>query len=154
MTNFNEYLKYNSETGEIIWIKPTSKKIKIGQIAGSKDAYGYLVIHVQGKDYKAHRLAWYLHYGKWPINQIDHINGIKNDNKINNLRDVTNQQNHYNKKGHRENTYKYYSFHKGNKKWQVRASINGKQKHFGYFETEEKALQFIQNNVELFKGVV
>jgi hypothetical protein len=148
----NEYLQYDPETGVIIWIKPTSTKIKNGQVAGSKDAYGYLVIHVQGKNYKAHRLAWYLHYGKWPTNQIDHINGIRADNKISNLRNVTNQQNQLNRKGHRDKTYKYYTFHKRFNKWQVRATINNRRKHFGYFETEKKARQFVLDNVHLLRG--
>jgi hypothetical protein len=150
---FNEYLQYCPETGVITWIKPR-RKIKVGQIAGAINNNGYLQIKFNGKAYKAHRLAWYLHYGVWPTNHIDHINGIKTDNRIINLRDVTRSENMNNTQGHREKTVKYYTFNKFKQKWQVQASVNGKLKYLGYFETEEKALQFVENNVHLLKGVV
>lgn len=146
-----DYFEYNPETGVIIWIKSTSRKIKIGQIAGTVNNTGYLRISYQGKLYQAHRLAWYLHYGAWPTNNIDHINGVKTDNRINNLRDATQSTNTLNKKGHRENTYKYYSFNKEKQKWVVQASINGKLTYFGRFKTKELARQFIQHNIELFR---
>jgi len=149
--NFKEYLEYNSETGLITWIKSSAKKIKIGQIAGSLNDKGYIKIILNRKNYQAHRLAWYLYYGSWPTNQIDHINGIKTDNKISNLRDVTNKQNNLNKKGHREKTYKYYAFNKYSRKWTVQKQINGKQKYFGYFDTELEAKLFIQENPQIFK---
>jgi hypothetical protein len=152
MTNFNEYLQYNPETGVIICIKPRLH-VKIGDIAGTLRKDGYLIARFNGKQYLAHRIAWYLHYGVWPANKIDHINGIKNDNKINNLKYVTHKVNQNNQKCHRKKTVKYYTFHKQRNKWQVRKRINGKLTHFGWFDTEELARQFIQNNIHLFLGV-
>jgi hypothetical protein len=148
----NEYLQYNPETGEIIWIKKPSPKVYIGDIAGNLNSLGYLRMQFYGKKYLAHRLAWYLHYGVWPQNEIDHINGIKNDNRINNLRDVTRSENLLNLKSHREKTVKYYTFHKKNNKWQVQKHINGKYIHLGCFDSEELCRQFIQNNIHLFPG--
>ena len=150
--NFHEYLQYDPETGVIIWIKKPCKKIQVGNIAGNLNSDGYIHIRFYGKSYQAHRLAWYLHYGKWPTNQIDHINGIRTGNRINNLRDVTRSENQNNRKGHREKTYKHYNYDKNKQKWKVQKRINGKKTFFGYFETEEKARQFIQDNIQLFPG--
>jgi hypothetical protein len=151
--NFNEYLQYDPETGVITWIKPR-QKIQVNNIAGYIKPDGYLQIRFKGKNYYAHRVAWYLHYGVWPTNHIDHINGITNDNRISNLRDVTRSKNLLNQKRHREKTVKYYTYNKQSQLWKVQKRINGKKTFFGYFETEEKARQFIENNVHLFSGAV
>lgn len=93
------YLKYNPETGEIIWIDKPGKRVQIGNIAGGLNTsknQGYIQIRFNKKLYLAHRIAWYLHYGVWPQNYIDHINGIRTDNKISNLRDVTVKENNNN----------------------------------------------------------
>lgn len=148
----NKYLQYNPETGLIIWVSKPSTRVAIGNIAGNIDKDGYIIIRFKNKAYKAHRLAWYLHYGEWPKNVIDHINGIKNDNRINNLRDVTNQQNQLNKKIHREKTVKYYHYNKPTNSYYVMKRINSKMTYFGCFKTEELARQFIQDNIILFKG--
>lgn len=60
---------------------------------GSYDKGGYLILKVKGKQFKAHRVAWFLYYGSFPENVIDHINGIKSDNRISNLRDVEQKRN-------------------------------------------------------------
>jgi hypothetical protein len=153
MTNFNEYLKYNPETGDIIWIKKPNDRVQINNIAGNLKPDNYLSIKFKGKAYLAHRLAWFLYYGKWPKNQIDHINGIRNDNRINNLRDVTSRQNNLNRKSHREKTVKYYTYNKTKQVWIVQKRIEGKRTHLGCFDSEEKARQFVLDNIELFPGV-
>lgn len=81
-------LDYDKETGIITWIK-SRKNVIIGSIAGTLNLRGYWQIGINKKLYTAHRLAWLYEFGEFPLNLIDHINGVKTDNRINNLRDVT-----------------------------------------------------------------
>jgi len=78
---------YCSETGNLI-NKVSRIGVKAGSIAGTTRTDGYLQIRVNGKIYLTHRLVWLWHHGMWPKNQVDHINRVKNDNRIENLRDV------------------------------------------------------------------
>ena len=75
-------LHYNPEIGLFSWLIKPSDKIKIGSIAGSVDKDGYVIITLNSKKYRAHRLIWFYVYGKWPVNEIDHINRIPSDNRI------------------------------------------------------------------------
>ena len=65
---------------------------------GSFDKYGYWIIKIKGKQFKAHRVAWLLFYGQWPKCELDHINRCRGDNRICNLREVTRYQNMQNSK--------------------------------------------------------
>lgn len=100
-----EYLKsildYNPETGVFIWKKKTTfsaSSIKIGSRAGSYSSDGYIRITILGKRYYAHRLAWLFIHGRFPQECLDHINGIRDDNKIYNLREISWHKNHFNQK--------------------------------------------------------
>lgn len=84
-----EVLDYAPETGVF------TRKVS-GAVAGGNDGRGYVRLRVDGKKYKAHRLAWFYVYGTWPNGQIDHINRVKSDNMITNLRDVDNSCNKMN----------------------------------------------------------
>ena len=81
-----DLLHYNKETGDFTWIKPDTEA-KIG-VAGCY-CNGYVVISIDGEAYYAHRLAWFYVYGVWPQIQIDHVNHIKDDNRLINLREAT-----------------------------------------------------------------
>jgi hypothetical protein len=71
---------------------------KVGEVAGYINAsIGYVYICVDRRDYLAHRLAWLHVHGRWPVDQIDHINGVRSDNRLANLREATNQQNNVNR---------------------------------------------------------
>ena len=84
-----ELLDYNPETGLFTW--NVYNNIKNKTTAGTFND-GYIQIKIKQKIYQAHRLAWLYVYGEWPKGQIDHINGIRDDNRIENLRDVTNRE--------------------------------------------------------------
>jgi hypothetical protein len=106
-----------------------------------KSLRGYLVGRVNSVSMKAHRAAWALHYGEWPKHEIDHINGNKMDNRIENLRDVQTLENGKNRPKQINNTSGVtgvgYSQAKG--KWFARIKVNQKLIHLGHFSTKEEA---------------
>lgn len=91
------YLKYNETKGEFTWIKRPNKNIHLHTRAGTKNSAGYRVISLFGKRYLEHRLAWFYVHGEMPKHEIDHINQIRDDNRISNLRQVTRSENQRNK---------------------------------------------------------
>lgn len=91
-----ELLHYDPETGNLTWLVARSGAGKVGSIAGSQHIAGYRAVYLEYKAYLAHRLAWFYVFQSWPTGQIDHINGVRSDNRLSNLRDVdafVNQQN-------------------------------------------------------------
>lgn len=89
-----EWFNYNPESGEILWSRAPSSRIHKGAQAGNIDiTTGYHHVYFRGKSIKGHRLAWLLYYGEWPKLYLDHINQVKSDNRIKNLRQVTNSEN-------------------------------------------------------------
>ncbi len=115
---------------------------KTGSIIGSLDAKGYIKALVNGHYVKLHRLAWFYVYGVWPIDQIDHINGIKTDNRIENLRVCNTHVNCLNQQGPRTNNkLGYQGVHQIMKTGRYRAccSLKGTKYHLGVFSTAEEA---------------
>lgn len=115
--------------------------VACGAISGSRNNEGYLVTSVDGKIYKCHRLAWFYMTGQWPEGQIDHINGVKDDNRFENLRDVTKNTNLQNqRKAQRSNksTGVLGTFKMGNK-FAARITHDGKKTYLGVYATLEEA---------------
>lgn len=97
-----QVLRYDADTGEFVWIARTSNRIRIGDVAGRPHNRGYTMIGVDGGLYLAHRLAWLWMTGGWPQKQVDHINGVRDDNRWRNLREATTVQNAGNSRRHRD----------------------------------------------------
>ena len=135
-----ELLHYNPETGVFTWLV-SEKKVKVGHSAGYVcKTTGYVEIRLC-KKFKAHRLAWLYMTGEWPRKGIDHINGIKDDNRWVNLREATQRQNLYNKGSIKGSSSKHkgVSWCKWAKKWVVRARGPAKHLNLGYFNCEHEA---------------
>ena len=127
-----ELLDYSPDTGLFTWLASPSRKIVIGSTAGSFDNHGYIVITINCKKYKAHRLAWLFVYGEWP-DQIDHIYGNKWDNRIFKLRSVSKTENQRNKKIPKNNLSGVIGVHFNSisKRWVAQIRLNRKTKYLG-----------------------
>lgn len=143
---FNSLI-YNEETGDFFWKETKSNRAVKGSLAGCTDVDGYRIITIEKVALRAHRIAWLMFYGYWPSDDIDHINRIKSDNRISNLRVVTNQQNQINKDkggfyGGRPTSSKYkgVSKYKGGK-WRAHIKSDGKFRCLGHYKTEEEAFE-------------
>jgi hypothetical protein len=136
----SEYFDYRD--GYLYWKKVThpNKSYLIGQEVGFIHSTGYRHVTWLGKQHKVHRLIYLFVHGYMP-KEIDHINGNRADNSIENLREVTRSQNQCNKTMCSSNTsgYKGVSWHKRANKWSIRLTKNGEIKHFGYYDDLELA---------------
>lgn len=133
---------YDSATGDFTRLVRTSNNTKVGEIAGYLRVNGYVEIRINWEPYLAHRLAWLYMHGNWPVEQIDHINGVRNDNRFCNLREATRSQNLQNVfKPSVNNTsgLRGVVYHKRDKKYQAQIRVDGAQKHLGSFNTPEEA---------------
>lgn len=135
-----EMIDYNKDTGELFWNHMANKRVR-NKPANTIDRQGYVVVRLDGKYCLGHRIAWFKHYGVWPEGQIDHINGIKHDNRISNLRVATHSQNCWNKPKQSNNTsgFKGVTFHKTTCKYHARICANKKSISLGYYQTAEEA---------------
>ena len=148
------FFEVNFETGELWWKQREVKYFTTRQYcniwntkhAGKRaftahDDHGYLLGSLFGRRYKAHRIIWALKHGVWPDN-IDHSNGIKDDNREVNLRSVSATENMRNQKLHSTNTSGTVGvcWDKRRSKWQARIVRGGRFKHLGYFKNKKDAV--------------
>lgn len=151
-----EVLYYNKNSGVFVWNISPNNSTYAGTEAGNIDAYGYLVTSIDNKRYKLHRLAWLYEYGEMPKNQIDHINGIKTDNRIENLRDVNGFVNQQNRRVIQKNNNSGYTgvcFVKNRNKWMAQIKVENKFKYLGLYETAELANEaYIKAKREFHNG--
>lgn len=140
-----ELLSYDPETGEFRW-KQSKGPMSSGQIAGHRKITGYRYISIDGKAYPAHHLAWFYVHGKFPIEELDHINRVKFDNRLINLRQATRTQNNQNTSISKNSTtgVKGVSYDYKSKKWHARIRYDGKTLHVGRYKTLEEAKEAIK----------
>lgn len=112
-----------------------------GREAGSISKTGYVVVSLSGQKMLGHRIAWVIHHGRWPDALMDHVNGLRADNRINNLREATPAQNAQNQRRHKSNKSGVcgVTWHKKTKRWQVRIGSANKSLHVGYFSDLQSA---------------
>ena len=153
--DFKELLSYDPQTGVFRWIvgRPGTR---CDAVAGSRKVSGYLSIGFRGKEYLAHRLAWWFATGAWPLGQIDHINGDRSDNRICNLRDVSPQVNLQNRRHAQKNTKSGLlgaTWHSRNKAFEAVIRVDGKRRFLGLFKTAEEAhTAYIEAKRQLHSG--
>ena len=112
-----------------------------GAPLGTVNAHGYVVLRVDNKLMYAHRVAWYLHYGCWPDGALDHINGVRSDNRVGNLRSVSTHENAQNtvlrktSKGNPPGAH----LHAPTGRYKSAICVKGRNVHLGYYDTPEDA---------------
>lgn len=133
-SELKEILTYNPVLG-IFTRLTTGGGFKIGSMAGSLHHTGYIIIKIKGKSYPAHHLAWLYAYSVIP-KELDHINHIKDDNRIINLREVTHQENCKNRSMRKDNSSGIIGvyWHKRDKKWTPIIIGENKRIHIGRFD--------------------
>ncbi len=137
-----ELLDYNRETGEFRRKISGSNRVKPGAIAGSLMGEGYLLSYVDGRRYLNHRLAWLYVHGHWPAAHVDHINGVRSDNRLANLREASHAQNLAHRvKLDKDNKsgYRGVSWCKEKRKWAAEVRHNGQRRRLGRFDNIEDA---------------
>lgn len=135
-----EILNFNPETGLFTWKRPR-RRCKVGDVAGSPHAMGYLQIGVAQQKFLVHRLAWFYVHGVWPPEQIDHIDGNRTNNAISNLRLASRSDNQCNRGVSRNNTTgrKGVRFEARKGLWRAEIQYRGERKWLGYFDNAEDA---------------
>ena len=132
-------LDYDPVSGIFTWKISPARRIKIGSVAGSIHRTGYRNIKLESRTYLAHRLAWLIMKNDWPAAQVDHINGRRDDNRFENLREATHIQNCRNRKINSDNAtgFKGVTYH--GTRFIAQISIDGVQKYLGIFYTAQEA---------------
>ena len=141
ISELHRLFTYDPETG-VLRHKAARGRAKAGSIATTRHHRGYLLANVGGGvNLRAHRIAWAMHHGSWPPDQIDHINAIPSDNRGCNLRLANSSQNCSNRAQpiSRTSGVRGVSWAKSCGKWYAQIKRNYRSYNLGYFETIEEA---------------
>lgn len=151
-------LDYNPDTGVFIWKVGLSPVAPAGSVAGTISKRGRRHIAIDGIVFSAHRLAWVYVHGEWPVKQVDHRNLDRLDNRIDNLRLATNQQNAANRRALRNNRLGIKGVGistlrvRKPQRYRARIRVNDRLIHLGYFATPEAALAAYDSAARLHFG--
>lgn len=148
-----EVCDYDPNTGSLLWKEPGKKRV-VGERVGSLGSHGYLETSIDYHRCLVHRLVWLWHHGEFPAEHTDHINHDRVDNRIENLRSVTNRQNNFNQRKRIKRTssrYKGVSWNTRRRKWKAAIKLGNKHLTIGYYASEfEAALKYNQVATEYY----
>lgn len=141
-------LRYEPETGKLFWLDDPEKRQSWRTSWAGKEAFtakngsGYRIGALDYKMLKAHRVVWALVHGRWPEGELDHINRIRDDNRVENLREASPAQQRRNMSKHKSNTSGVtgVSFDKARNLWRAHIWEHNKQVYLGRFATQENAV--------------
>jgi len=131
---------FSYSDGQLFWVNPTSRKLKPGQLAGSKSTR-YWMIKYKGKSYKRSRLVWLYHYNTLPT-VVEHKDKNSFNDNINNLRAADQQLNMFNRGACKGSSSKFKGVSRNNgrgKNWKAECRVGGNHFYLGLFETEQEA---------------
>lgn len=146
MLTYERAIHLFSDSGEgasLFWLRPAARRNKRGDVAGTVRPDGYRQVCADGKLYLAHRVLWLMRTGFWPVGEVDHINGDKQDNGKSNLRSVSKSGNMQNlRQALSSNTSSGVlgvSVERKTGKFYSRICVNGRQKSLGTFDSSDAA---------------
>lgn len=133
-------LDYEPATGVFRW-RVNKARVSVGTPAG-RISNGYVVIKLNQKEHQAHRLAWFYVYKRWPESQIDHKDRVRHNNRLDNLREATNKQNHENLGLSRVNTSGVAGvrWDASRGKWFAFIRHHGRMKNLGRYASKMEAV--------------
>jgi hypothetical protein len=136
----HELLSYDPTTGALKW-RQARGPVPAGSEVKSLDSHGYIRVQIDGERYQGHLVAWLLHHGEWPIDEIDHRNGVRSDNRIDNLREATRRLNSLNQAPRIGNSsvFKGVYMQQETGKWMSRFCADGRRRYLGLFDSEIEA---------------
>jgi hypothetical protein len=133
-------LHYDRETGLFTWLAQLSGRWAVGRTAGSiRD--GYIRIAIDRERYEAHRLAWFYEYGSWPPGMLDHKNGNRQHNCLDNLRPATHSQNNANRRLEKRNELGIKGVSRKKNSYSAQITVRGKSIKLGCYKTPKEAAE-------------
>lgn len=134
-----ELLSYNKKTGVLTWKKRRGGAANRGAAVTSRTSAGYVRIGIDGVRYNAHRVIWLYVHGVWPTGFIDHKNGVRDDNRLSNLRDIPPRQNPWNQRRPQQRNKYLGVYETPSGKFQALITVEKKRRYLGLFDTAEQA---------------
>jgi len=148
--HLKHYIRYEPFTGQFFWRVSPGRGHPVGKETGKSYLNSYKIVSLRGKNFLAHRVAWLIYYGSWPEGIIDHVNGDKSDNRIENLREASRSQNMANRGPRKGRKYKGVS--KKRNRFQAYITKGGERKHLGWFDCEHEAAKAYNIAAKILHG--
>ena len=154
LAEVQKLLRVDEETGNLYWKVNRKARIKAGDVAGHITKQGYIRVTVLSQRIFAHHIVWAIVNGRWAKDQIDHINGVKLDNRPCNLREATAADNSKNICISVRNTsgYKGVSWVPHLSKWKSELTVGGKRIYLGCHECKQRAAQVYEEAATKYFG--